>query len=157
VKKHTEFITGLMLGAGLMYLLDPTRGRRRRALIRDQGIHATHEAEGFVDRLEASSRHLRNRMRGAMLETRARMWGEEVPNSVIEARVRSEIGRIAARPSSIRVAADGGHVTLSGQVLQSELQTLLARVEAVRGVEEVENNLEAYAEADLPGLQGTVH
>src|SRR4051812_35769009 len=31
------------LGAGLMYFLDPDRGRRRRALVRDQFIHALHE------------------------------------------------------------------------------------------------------------------
>ena len=157
MNKHTEFMTGLILGAGLMYLLDPAKGRLRRGLIRDQGVHVTHEAEGLVDRLGSSSRHLRNRMRGAVLETRARMRGEEVPNSVLEARVRSEIGRIATNPGSIRVVADGGLVTLSGQVLQSELQTLLARVEAVRGVEELQSNLQAYAEADMPGLQGTVH
>ena len=30
-----------------MYLLDPNSGRRRRALVRDQMIHAGHEAEDF--------------------------------------------------------------------------------------------------------------
>jgi hypothetical protein len=39
------FLAGAGLGAGLMYLLDPQAGRRRRALIRDQAVSLAHQAQ----------------------------------------------------------------------------------------------------------------
>src|SRR5437868_8967216 len=39
-----SLITGAALGAGLMYVLDPQTGRRRRALARDKMISLGHQA-----------------------------------------------------------------------------------------------------------------
>lgn len=52
---------GVGLGAGLMYVLDPDRGRRRRAQLRDRTTHAVGEA---LDTLGKSGRDIRNRARG---------------------------------------------------------------------------------------------
>jgi hypothetical protein len=35
-------LCGLGMGAGLMFIFDPVRGKRRRALVRDQLVHAGH-------------------------------------------------------------------------------------------------------------------
>jgi uncharacterized membrane protein len=35
-----KLITGVVVGAGAMYLLDPERGADRRSLLRDEGVHA---------------------------------------------------------------------------------------------------------------------
>jgi hypothetical protein len=51
----------LGLGAGLLYLFDPNRGRRRRALIRDQITHAAHKAS---DGARVTARDLGHRTRG---------------------------------------------------------------------------------------------
>lgn len=51
----------LAFGAGLMFLLDPESGRRRRALIRDQGIKASRVTR---EELDGRSRDLRNRLFG---------------------------------------------------------------------------------------------
>ena len=49
MRSDTRSLTvGLALGAGLMYLLDPSRGARRRNLLRDKMVHARRVArEGW--------------------------------------------------------------------------------------------------------------
>jgi hypothetical protein len=59
---------GLALGAGLMYMLDPERGRRRRALLRDKLVSACNRSARATG---AKARHLSNRAKGLMHETRS--------------------------------------------------------------------------------------
>jgi hypothetical protein len=56
-----SFLAGVGLGAGLMYVLDPQMGRRRRALARDQFVRLAHEAE---DAAGVVARDMRNRAQG---------------------------------------------------------------------------------------------
>jgi hypothetical protein len=66
VNNTESFALGIVLGAGIMYYLDPDRGARRRALVRDQFVHAGHELE---ESARAGARHVRNRAGGLMHET----------------------------------------------------------------------------------------
>src|SRR5688500_15965078 len=75
----------LGLGAGLMYLFDPRDGRRRRALLRDQGIHL-----GRLERrlLGKAGRDLSNRAHG--LAERVRHPGDQnVPDEVLAEREKA--------------------------------------------------------------------
>ena len=58
-------VLGALLGAGLMFLLDPDRGRRRRARLRDRIVHGVHEAEHLGEATASSARHIRNQALGA--------------------------------------------------------------------------------------------
>ncbi|MBV8233695.1 MAG: BON domain-containing protein [Planctomycetaceae bacterium] len=143
------------LGAGLMYFLDPDRGRRRRALVRDQVVHALSEID---DAIGVISRDLGNRSRGAwagVRSLRGRLAGEAVPDEVLAERVRSEMGRFVSHPGSIEVEARGGRVTLSGPILAHEVDGLLAAVARVPGVQRVEERLERHEQpGGVSGLQG---
>lgn len=140
-----DLLFGFALGAAAMYLLDPDRGNRRRALLRDQGMHAARELEG---RGGAAARHLRNRAKGAAAETRARLTEREVEDPVLEARVRSELGRAVSNPGAVRVEARDGLVVLSGAVVEAEADPLLATVRSVRGVDEIDDRLDRHETAD---------
>jgi osmotically-inducible protein OsmY len=154
--RTATFMAGVVAGAGLMFMLDPERGRRRRALARDQVVHGAHEVGEMGDRVAARTGHLRRRAGGMVSETRSRLRGEEVDDGVLEARVRSEIGRVVSNPGAIGVSAHHGRVTLSGPVLERERDDLLASAAAVRGVENVDDQLDAHREAgSVSGLQGT--
>ena len=61
---------GLALGAGLMYFLDPERGDRRRALVRDKVVHYGHVVE---DSVSSTARDLGNRAKGVVADVRGSM------------------------------------------------------------------------------------
>src|SRR5262249_31799674 len=145
MNKGVTLAIGLAVGARLMYLLDPDRGRRRRARLRDKIKHRAHKAG---DALEVAAADLAHRATGRAAETRARFRREDVSDPVLVGRVRAKLGRVVSHPRAIAVAADQGRVTLSGPILAGEVDDLLSAVAAVRGVREVENRLEMHEQAD---------
>jgi len=150
--KALSLMSGLGLGAGLMYLLDPDRGKRRRALARDQIVHQWHAAG---DAIATSARDLKNRTRGRVAEMRSRLAPDQVSDEVLVERVRAKLGRVVSHPSAIHVTADQGRVTLNGPILEGELDPLVSAVASVRAVKEVANRLRVYPHAGgLPDLQG---
>lgn len=147
-----KLIGGALAGAGLMFLLDPDRGTRRRALLRDRAARARHK---LGDGIEATARDVGNRARGSAAALRSRFRKEDVDDEVLHERVRSAIGRAVSHPGAIAVTAWEGRVTLQGPVLEHELDDLLRDVRRVRGVSEVDNQLEVHREAGgVPALQG---
>jgi hypothetical protein len=65
---------GIGLGALLMYLFDPDRGRGRRAMLSDQ---LTSKVNRLSEAAEAKARHLRNRAQGVIHEARSMLPGGE--------------------------------------------------------------------------------
>ena len=145
------FVPGLIAGAGLMYLLDPHRGRRRRARLRDQGAHLAHSADQFSG---TTSRDLKNRVIGLAAETRSRLHRSDTSDAVVAARVRSLLGRLVSHPGAIDVESVDGCITLRGEVLSGEVPALIRAVSRVKGVTEVMNELMAHQTAeDIPTLR----
>jgi hypothetical protein len=145
-------MTGITLGAGLMYILDPDRGNRRRALMRDKCSRAWHKSGVAIGK---TSRDITNRSRGVVAEMSHLFRKEEAPDEILVDRVRSKMGRIVSHPGAIAVTAAGGSVTLSGPILAGEVAPLLKCVASVRGVNEIENQLEVHeTSGDVPALQG---
>ena len=134
---------GVALGAGLMYVLDPERGHKRRVLLSDK---LRRENNRTTRSAQQSRADMLNRARGLLAESLSRLRRDPIaPDSLLEARVRAELGHIVSHPRSITVHANQGIVTLSGDVLANEVAPLLARVAFVRGVEGVENRMQAHA------------
>jgi osmotically-inducible protein OsmY len=152
MKKTWTGVGGLGVGAALMYLFDPERGNRRRALLRDKVFHVAHSTG---EKLDVKSRDVANRLHGLAARTKSLLTREHVPDAVVAERVRSRIGHVVSHPGSIEVAVQDGRVTLTGPALSRELEPLLGEVERVRGVTGVENRVELHEEAGaVPGLQG---
>jgi uncharacterized membrane protein len=150
--KGRHLLIGLGAGAGLMYLLDPDRGRRRRAQIRDEATHLMNAADKAIGKV---SRDLNNRFTGLEAEVKSLFTSEPASDEVVVARVRTALGRLVSHPHAITVECEEGKVTLSGAVLEHELDRLLGGVLAVNGVTEVEERLEAHEIAGgISDLQG---
>jgi hypothetical protein len=152
MNRELKLIASAGVGATFMYLLDPERGRRRRALLRDKLVSATRKAPRAI---EVTARDLANRAQGLVAEAAAKITRDETPDEKIVARVRSELGKVVSHPGAIEVTAEDGSVRLTGHVLADEVDDLLAAVSAVPGVREVGNRLEVHETPDkVPALQG---
>jgi CBS domain-containing protein len=140
-------IGGLSLGLGAMYLLDPNRGRRRRAFVR-------HKAAGLFSGAAGVAKRVR-RDAGNRIGAESRSGFHEMPDDRLVDRIRSKMGREVSHPHSIQVSANGGRVTLRGPILESEVDRLVRTLSKIPGVASVDNQLEAKKSgAGIPGLQG---
>jgi osmotically-inducible protein OsmY len=144
-------LTVAAAGAGLMYLLDPDGGRRRRAHVRDQLVRAAHRTG---DAMDATSRDVGNRARGVVAELRQRLVNVEVSDGVLYERVRARIGLVVGQAGAVEAAVVDGRVSLRGPVLADDVDRLVRRVRSVPGVREVINQLDVHDEpGGVPGLQ----
>ncbi|MGH7564428.1 MAG: SRPBCC family protein, partial [Gemmatimonadota bacterium] len=150
---RASWLGGLGLGAGLMYLLDPDRGRRRRALVRDRLSSRAGESETFLGK---TGRDFSNRAQGFLARARSRVVPEgHVADDVLAERVRSKMGRHVSHPGAIEITARWGRVILRGPILAHEFEDLLSAVASVRGVRDIDDRLEVHRDpGDVPGLQG---
>ena len=149
---NRALLSGVAIGAGLAFILDPARGGRRRALVRDKVVRGTRVAG---EALDATARDMRNRARGMAASTRGRFWSEDVDDARLLERVRAKLGRVCSHPHAIDVDVTDSEVTLRGPVLADEVHDLLTTAASVRGVQSVVNELEPHdSAAGVPSLQG---
>jgi hypothetical protein len=101
--RRSDIVTGLVvigslaLGAGLMYILDPDRGRQRRVHFQQAGTSSWRRLTSTVGE---TSRHLGNRTYGVLAELRRQGRSTNMPDDdVLIARVRSQIGHVISQPS----------------------------------------------------------
>jgi hypothetical protein len=139
-------------GAGMMALLDPARGRARRATIRDKTVSTVGETGAGLRR---TGQYLRDSSRGLVAETRARFRKEVASDYKVGARVRSAFGRVVSHPKAVWVTVVDGNVTLCGEVLAAEYRALLAAAKGARGVRSVIDQLNVHEGPEgVASLQG---
>jgi hypothetical protein len=150
-------VSGLLLGAALgaaaMYIFDPDRGRRRRALARDKVRGVIGNAAHLLD---MAARDIKYRVRGLTVQATRPFRRKDIPDDlVLIERVRARMGRVVSHPHAIQIGALAGRVTLSGPILASEVGPFLDAVRSVMGVCEIEDHLVIHERPDsIPGLQG---
>src|SRR4051794_5052509 len=144
-------VAGAALGAAAMYVLDPNKGRRRRALFRDK---ARRSLTSFAHVLTVSARDLGHRAQGLAAITRRSMTRNRVTDDlVLIERVRARMGRVVSHPHAIQIGASSGRVTLSGPILPNEATPLIDAVRAVPGVSSIEDHLVIFDRPEsIPSL-----
>ncbi|MGH7231386.1 MAG: CBS domain-containing protein [Nitrospiraceae bacterium] len=154
MNKGMALMGGTGVGAGLMYLFDPDRGKRRRAMVWDQAVSSARQTG---EAAETTARDARNRVVGLFSRMKSVITKTKpVGDDVLVERVRSKLGMLVRHPRAIDVTARNGCVTLSGPVLADEVDYLLGMVSRVTGVTRVENRLDVHQDADgVSGLQGS--
>jgi uncharacterized membrane protein len=140
-----------------MYFMDPDRGRRRRALVRDKSTSAWNQSSESAGK---AWRDVSNRAHGIAAKSRhviGRVQGN-TGDQVIDSRVRSRLGRATNHPGAINVTVTDGHVQLNGAVLEHEHHAVMQAVRSVSGVTAVDDRLIRHQTAQgVPSLEEGRH
>jgi hypothetical protein len=154
-RQLARWFGGIAFGAVAMYLADPVQGKRRRAKTQAKLLSLAHHAS---EALYLAARDAGNRLSGLQARVNHLLHQDQakpIDDHVLEARVRSKLGRNVSHPHAIQVIAQQGRITLNGEILTDEKEPLLALVRDIPGVLDVRERLEAHQEPDhVPGLQG---
>jgi hypothetical protein len=145
-------LTAAALGAAAMYVFDPDKGRRRRAIGRDKVRSYVGRARSFAT---SAARDANHRLQGVRARMRRRFVGEPATDDLmLIERARAAMGRVVSHPHAVQVGAKAGRLLLSGPILESEVPFLMAALHLVPGVKEIEDHLVAHATAEsIPALQ----
>ena len=93
---------GAGLGAGLMYLLDPESGKRRRTVAKDKAVHAVKKGGRTLGK---KSRHLGNRGKGLVMEATSKLRkGDGKDLEIEEAAEEVSVEDSSSRTSFLRKA-----------------------------------------------------
>ena len=145
-------LIGMGFGLGAGFLVDPSRGTRRRALARDRAVHTARLGR---DGAGATARDPWHRTKGTLAAVRSGLRGDPVDDGIVIERVRAKLGRLISHPHAVRVTAENGIVTLSGPILEDEVDRLVRSAGRIRGVRQIVNHLETHPIAgNVPALQG---
>ena len=132
-----SWMGGIALGALAMYIADPVQGRRRRALIQDKLTHVTHSTSRLMDQTLHDAHNRWSGLQASAMRMLSPRQAKPIDDHVLEARVRSRLGRAMSHMHDVEVHAHQGAVTLSGNLDSEEQEKLLRLVAAIPGVESV--------------------
>jgi uncharacterized membrane protein len=139
---------GLAIGAALMYMADPSQGRRRRALLQDKVGSLRHQSSKAMSQ---SWQDVRHRMTGLQAEA-ARLLSprkaKPLDDHVLEARVRSRLGRAMSHLRDVEVKAHQGSVLLGGAIAEEDKERLEQLVAAIPGVKSVRHQWQQQVAAE---------
>jgi hypothetical protein len=129
---RTSWLLGAgLMGAALIYMLDPHQGARRRGRVRS-GISAWNRRREADERLKR------------LLEP-AEPDDAPPADRALFRKVRSRLQRAVTYPQLVDVHADRGRITLTGCVPAEEMESLMRAVRSAHGVRDIDNQLVATA------------
>jgi osmotically-inducible protein OsmY len=130
-----SLVSGAALGAAVMYLWDPNRGKARRARLQERAVSTARRAG---EQLAGRGEDLFNRARGVAARAGSAVWRYgEVDDEVVEARVRSHLGHLTPHAHAISTDVKDGIVTLEGTLPDEEKYRVLEQVRGLAGVKDV--------------------
>lgn len=144
MKNIARIVAAFAAGAAIMYYLDPQGGRRRRALVRDRGVAAAHDAERFA---RARSHRAVDHVRGALARARSTLVDAPVDDDRLHGRIRARLGHVVEHPGQVNVDVDHGHVVLRGRASTEEIEELTEVVSSMRGVAGIDNRITAEVQS----------
>jgi len=145
MNKRWAMLGGLGLGAGLMYILDPVAGRKRRKTVADKTGSMKRTSASAIGRV---SRDIGKEAWGLLTEAQGVFEGPLEDDETLAERVRSRIERTVSQPDTVQIVVDSGVVTLAGTISAAEFDRLVSTVLRVKGVRDVNDKLDVRPTAN---------
>ena len=156
-KRHLAHVAcvlgGAAAGARLMYLLDPDRGRSRRARLRDRiggGIH-------FLQRhANKQARNLGHHLIGGLHEIRSfiRDRASHIDEDILLDRVRAQLGRDVQHMRMLELSLKNGRVVVEGPVMHGETEKIRKKLRKIRGVRDCDVRVEEIGHQEMQRISG---
>lgn len=140
-------VSGMIIGAAVMYMFDEHRGAQRRARARDKVTHSGHV---LGRRLRKGSKDLLNRAVGSLAELRSTLRDrlKPVDDDQLLDRVRSQLGHVVSHSGLLQVGVRDGCVMVRGPVRDGEVEKIKNRLSKTRGVRECQLDLTTHSDLD---------
>lgn len=132
-----NWVGGIALGALVMYIADPSQGRRRRAQLQDKVSHMTHATTRMMDQTLHDALNRWSGVQASAMRLLSPRQAKPIDDHVLEARVRSRLGRAMSDVQDVKVHVHQGEVSLSGDLGRNAKDKVLRLVAAIPGVESV--------------------
>lgn len=139
MRKTLTFAGGALIGATFMYLLDPERGRSRRARLSDQ---AAARGRDFSEALRKTAEYQKGKALGVVRDLSASFQDEkEYDDQTLAQKVKSEVLGYWD-DSDVEIDITDGIVKVTGNVSDSSSRDqLLGLIQDVEGVAMVDDRL----------------
>lgn len=153
IDHSVTLLSGMALGAALMYIMDPNRGAARRAHARDKVVRGTRV---LGRNLNKQGRNIVNHAIGSVADVGSgiRDRFRDIDDDVLTERVRAQIGHVVSHPRLVEVTVRNGRATITGDVLEGEREKIANVLSKTRGVRGFNLQLQLHSSSDLEGLAG---
>jgi gas vesicle protein len=147
------FAGGAIVGARLMYLFDPDRGRSRRVRLRDKAVRAFHLLGRQGNK---QIRNVGNHLIGRLYELRSsiRDRSSEISDDILLDRVRAQLGRDVRHLRMLDFRVENGCVVVEGPALRGEAHRIRERLQKTRGVRDCDVRVQEVQQEELERLSG---
>jgi hypothetical protein len=152
MNKGLTILGAMGIGAGLMYVFDPDKGKKRRALMRDRLEDTARKTRRQIDR---KSHEVGDLVSSIGASIKAPFTNGPLSDNDLLARVKEKVIEILPDTQDIKVRARNGIVTLGGWLPQRELDHLVKSVSSIPGVSSITNKLRLNDSHTNGGLKVT--
>ena len=114
--------------------------------MQDKFTHVTHSTSRLMDQTLHDAHNRWSGLQASAMRMFSQRQAKPIDDHVLEARVRSRLGRAMSHMRDVEVHAHQGAVTLSGHLDNEEQNKVLALVAAMPGVESVNGPPQSHAE-----------
>ena len=147
------FAGGALVGARVMYLFDPDRGRSRRVRMRDKAVRGLHVLGREANKqIRNAGNHLLGRVHELRSSIRDR--SNDISDDILLDRVRAQLGREVRHMRMLDFHVENGCVVVEGPALRGEADKIRRRLQRTRGVHNCDVRVHEVHQAELERLSG---